>query len=215
MDNTYQGGSLPDSVIQSQINVLSSAYNGSGVSFRLAGVDRTINGNWFTFGGNPNSPFMNQMKQALRRGSVQTLNVYSVGFAEESGGFLGYATFPWDFQQNPSVDGVVFAFSTTPGGSIVGLNQGKILVHEVGHWVGLLHTFEGGCAEPGDYVADTPAEASAARGCPTNRDTCPGGGVDPIQNHMDYTDDSCRQSFTDGQVSRFKKALNQFRGTSL
>jgi len=63
---------------------------------------------------------------------------------------------------------------------------GRTATHEVGHWFGLMHTFEGGCVG-GDGVDDTRPEATPSEGCDLRRKTCPGTGYDPVQNFMDYS----------------------------
>jgi hypothetical protein len=104
---------------------------------------------------------------------------------------------------------------TLPGGTKSGVNLGDTLVHEVGHWMGLLHTFEGGCTGTGDGVADTPAEASAnetSDGCNLFKDTCPADfGFDPVDNFMDYSVDSCLWRFTTGQAVRMSSLFQLYR----
>jgi hypothetical protein len=202
-------GDIPLSQIDAQMAVLNAAYASTNTPFvfTLAGVTRTTNAAWYTM--QPGTTAEQQAKNALRVGGPGTLNIYS---ANPSGGLLGWATFPQDYTAAPKNDGVVILFSSVPGGSAAPYNEGDTATHEVGHWVGLYHTFQGGCARKGDQVADTPSERSAAFGCPVGRDSCARqAGVDPITNFMDYTDDSCMNTFSAGQVARMDAQHQQYR----
>jgi hypothetical protein len=200
-------GDVPDSQISSQINVLNDAFAASGWSFHLAGTDRTTNATWFTMA--PGTTAESQAKTALRQGTADDLNIY---LARPGGGLLGWATFPKKYSQNPNNDGVVILFSTVPGGSATPYDEGQTATHEVGHWMGLYHTFQGKCRAKGDRVADTPSEKRPAFGCPASRDSCPGKpGLDPIENFMDYTDDACMFEFTSGQDDRMDSHFTTYR----
>jgi hypothetical protein len=207
-------GELPDSMVREQMRVLEMTFDAhlggvfSGFTFSLQGITRTRNADWYYMGISSASEAA--AKAALRRGGPETLNIYTV----DGAGYLGWATFPSWYASNPSDDGVIVAAQSLPGGSIANYNLGYTATHEVGHWLGLYHTFQYGCTPFNDGVADTPAERSPASGCPVGRDTCVGSkqpGVDPIHNYMDYTHDSCYNQFTQGQVDRMQTAWAAFR----
>lgn len=199
-------GNISDAMIANQIQVLNQAYSGTGFSFYLASTDRTTNKRWYT--GCYSSGTERKMKQALAIDPANNLNVYS---CSPSGGILGYARFPNSYPESSYMHGVVLLDQSLPGGNASPYNLGDTGTHEVGHYLGLYHTFQGGCTNPGDSVADTPYEASPAYGCPSGRDTCASAGLDPIKNFMDYTDDACMNEFSADQSDRMHALTSQYR----
>ncbi|HEX2899072.1 MAG TPA: M43 family zinc metalloprotease, partial [Bacteroidia bacterium] len=163
-------------------------------------------------------------EEAALKGSTQWdphryLNMWVPVTIEDN--LLGYATFPDWLGFDPGSDGVVIngtAFGRgfgTPAGSY---NLGRTTTHEVGHWLGLYHTFDGGCSgmspqdcnSQGDMVCDTPPTSNSNFGCPGVQNTCaelPADRNDQTMNFMDYTDDRCMQMFSIGQRDRFDNYL--------
>ena len=199
-------GAVTDQDVQKQIQVMNMGFGGfeggvyTGFSFRLVGVDRSTNVEWFNAG--PGTSAEREMKQALHQGDATDLNIYST----TAGPFLGRAI-PIDLQDE-AVDrrpghrlGVdVQDIDAVPGT----VRPRKTATHEAGHWFGLYHVFQGGCNNWGDYVDDTPPQLIATRGCPEGQDSCKEPGLDSIHNYMDYSFDSCYDQFTAGQTARMQ-----------
>lgn len=200
-------GDVPTSMITEQMKVLNEAFGPRGWNFNLVATTRTTNSTWYNnCYGSSETP----MKTALRQGTADDLNIYT---CNPSGGILGYAMFPSSYASAPLRDGVVLLYASLPGGGAAPYDEGDTATHEVGHWMGLYHTFQGGCNGSGDLVSDTVAEKSPAYGCPTGRDSCGRrvAGYDPIENFMDYTDDACMFLFSSGQDSRMDAQFTTYR----
>lgn len=216
-DGTVEGGNIPRTMLRAQTKYMNKSFRGHGFGepgartpfhFNFAGADRTKNAGYYNNGHPedfaPGSQEL-EMKTELREPSstAETLNVYTTNLLNV--GLLGYAYFPQSYDNGPEGpirDGVVVETQSLPGGSAAPYNLGGTLTHEVGHWVGLYHTFQEGCSEPGDRVDDTPPQADPTSGCPEGKDTCAAPGNDPIHNYMDYSDDACYDQFTIGQRER-------------
>jgi hypothetical protein len=226
-------GTIAPALIHSQVDVLNEDFNAlmgtpgamgtnAKIQFVLAKLDpmgnpttgiNVVTNNTF-FADPPSGP--NTMKRTLKWDPARFLNIYTNDGGGD--GILGYATFPQEEAGGPE-DGVVlnwmYVGRNVPGAEPY--DQGRTTTHEVGHYLGLFHTFEGGCgtaAAPfttGDTIADTAREREPNYGCSPVASGCSGGGMSPIENYMDYSDDACMTKFTPQQVNRMRCSIVNYR----
>ncbi len=213
-------GNTPKAKVERQIKVLNRAFSGrtarSAVNtpfrFRLKDISRTNNTDWYNWRFRDDDK---PAKQALHRGGLRALNIYIADLGDSR---LGYAFYPESVQNRKFRDGVVVTKESLPGGAFAPYNRGDTATHEVGHWLNLYHTFQGGCSDPGDYVVDTPRQRAgnnvfecdpALNTCGNNNGT--GALRDPVHNFMNYTDDKCLDRFTRGQEDRMELSWLAFR----
>lgn len=229
----HDGGTnnISDAQIQSQIDVLNEDFrkiigtNGYGngvdteIEFCLAKKDpqgKCTNGIVRI-----KSPLSNhqthqrsQLKLLSYWDNLRYLNIYVVKNINNGSGTLGYSSFPGG---PPDEDGIVVRHDYFGKTGTASTTLGRTTTHEVGHWFGLYHTFNGGCGTDtctdGDYVCDTPPAANPNFGCPTiNSCSIDVPNVnDQIQNYLDYSNDNCKNMFTNGQMQRMQATLASFR----
>ena len=139
------------------------------------------------------------------------LNIWVCAF---SNGFLGVASSPAKAMIRPKEDGIVVDYRAfgTVGSLRDGRQNGRIAVHEIGHYFNLLHIWgsDTTCVDD-DEVEDTPRQAGPHEGCPTDLVGSCGSTLDYFRNYMDYTNDDCMSFFTNGQKARMWASLNGFR----
>ncbi len=229
----HDGGvsNISDAQIQSQIDVLNEDYrkitgsNGDGngadteIEFCLAKKDpqgRCTNGIVRI-----NSPLSNHqtyqrslLKQLSFWDNTRYLNIYVVKNINSGSGTLGYSSFPGGPNDE---DGIVVRHDYFGKIGTAASSLGRTTTHESGHWLGLYHTFNGGCGvdtcSDGDYVCDTPPVANPNFGCPTIN-SCSNDFPDvndQIQNYMDYCNDNCKNMFSEGQKQRMITSLITLR----
>lgn len=229
----HDGGvsNISDAQIQSQIDVLNEDFrkiagtngDGSGVDtdieFCLAKKDplgKCTNGIVRI-----NTPFSNHqtyqralLKELSYWDNTRYLNMYVVKNINGGSGILGYSSFPGG---PPNEDGIVVRQDYFGKIGTAGSSLGRTTTHEIGHWFGLYHTFNGGCGIDtcldGDYVCDTPPAASPNFGCPTIN-SCSNdvpNVADQVPNYLDYSNDNCKDMFTEGQKQRMQATLVTFR----
>ena len=201
-------GDVSDEQVDLQIEQMNQGFGGgesaaaaeTGFRFELEDVRRYYDDKWHI------DQQTKKYRSQTRVGGAETLNIWVVEFP-----YLGIAQFPWDYDKNSDTDGVRVLWSSLPEGSETNYNEGDTATHEVGHWLGLFHTFDGGCSPENDGVNDTPAQSSPTGGCPEGRDSCELPGLDPIHNYMDYSYDSCLTEFTEGQTLRMQDMYAAYR----
>lgn len=169
------------------------------------GITYSTNNTWFNDGGS----YWNTLAWDTNR----YLNIYT----NSASGALGYVP---DLPQGGIVgsnsDRVVVLYSTFGRNAPLSpFNLGRTGTHEVGHYLGLYHTFNGGCQSTsncsanGDRICDTNPESSPTFGCPGARTSC--GLPAPLDNYMDYSDDFCMRRFTPNQINRMRCTIEHYR----
>ena len=196
-----------------QIKVLNDDFRDHQIQFTYdeQATKEVNNQQWFRM--DHRSAAERQAKTALQVAPETNLNFYTAGFPVNSG-LLGWATFPDELAGDRVRDGVVLLHGTLPGGHSAPFNLGRTGTHEIGHWLGLFHTFQGGCNGIGDHIGDTVAHSRPNFGKPAVGDphnACDQNEDAPVQNYMNYTDDDWMNHFTERQGGRMREQIAIFR----
>jgi len=194
-----------------QIEILNNTFRSANIQFKQSLVTNIYEDKFKNL--EPNSRLEQELKRRFGKNPDNFLNFYTSSLRS---GLLGWATFPFDKQRRKFMDGVIMWSETLPMGSGHPYNKGMTASHEVGHWLGLYHTFQGGCNGVGDDICDTVAHAKPNYGKPEpNRryNACSPNEFDPVHNIMNYVDDDWMKELTQMQIERVKRNMKTYRNS--
>ncbi|KAF2001630.1 hypothetical protein P154DRAFT_533815 [Amniculicola lignicola CBS 123094] len=197
-----------DAGVRSQVAYLNRNFAPWGFTFALQGITVTVNPVWAQDIGTDLPAKMH----ALHRGGYDMLNIF---VPEGAGG--GQCTLPLASSNPVNQDQLDLDGCFVPMNVATSANAGTV-AHETGHWLSLLHVWDGGCTPLGDGCTDTSPQTQPSYGRmsrPNDLNSCPAGsqctaGVfDNVNNFMDYTD--CSHEFTSCQGNRMRDAWIRYR----
>jgi hypothetical protein len=210
-------GVVPDSEVHDQIAVLNEDFrallgtpgasgNDARIFFRLAGTTRTESVQAY----NDSTDYWTD----LAVDPHNFLNIYT----NSAGGYLGYAYVPQTIggSVGDSFDRVVIYWEAFGRDNEYWIyDEGRTTTHEVGHHLGLFHTFDGcdagSCNTSGDLLCDTAHHSEPDFDCVVTASSCAGNPNTPIENYMNYTPDLCMDRFTVEQRRRMRCTLDFYR----
>ena len=224
---------ISDAQVYSQLDVLNEEFADSKIQFCMAardplgnptdGITRFDGSIWEDYlyegisnGNDPDAKDQEDLKEAVGCWDPsEYLNIYVVNEINGNDGGWGIQGFAYLGPTGDCRDGAVVLYNVvgTVGVQKPGRELGFTTVHEIGHHLSLWHTFsnssgcgeESNCESQGDQVCDTPPTWE------NNQCTAPSCPDALVENFMDYTPETCRNSFTVGQSERMHECIQTVR----
>jgi len=215
IDHSSQNWQINQADLQEQLTILNDAFARLNIEFSLGNVSNYTNDNWyqgFSSIEEIDRVFNNYFEDMVNN---LPLNGNEMNIIINGCKLLGQASFPYEDTLRTKYDHVIINGNSLNGKSE--FMEGDTLIHEMGHYFGLLHTFHSttgkkcalspfnGCLE-GDFVDDTPPQRFCHQYDCDIKDTCKNDTLkDDIENYMGYNPDSCMSNFTNGQYIRMEQ----------